>query len=418
MDIIIHASNVFKAYDIEPGPLDRLFHEYMRRHREIGASSRRLLADVVFGVMRWKRRLDGWLYLIDVKRPGWKDRILCYLAWKNPSEMASMNAEAMNLEAGFFSEEMPRNFPGDEAAFYSFPDFLYSKLVDAFGRQGARDIAKRLNEPSSAALRVNTSRTDRARVLHMLREEGIECVPTNVSPFGIRLCHRINIEGIAAYKDGLVEIQDEASQIATMLANPGPEGRVLDACAGAGGKTLMLAMLMENRGSIVASDIDTAKLKVLRSRAKRAKASCIEVIPADELRRREKLRGGFDVVLIDAPCSGTGTLRRNPDARWRLDQEIIEARVKTQMDLLAEYGRWIRPGGRLVYITCSILPEENDRIVQAFLRQGDFCVANAAGILQSNGIPSGDLVGCDGMLRTDPRKGDWDGFFAATLDDV
>jgi len=418
MNFIDHACALLKGFDIEPKPLDRMLAAYLLRHREINAVTRRLLSDLIFGVMRWRRRLDGWLLMSGRRRPDWKGRALCYLAWKTPdlAVPAGLSELISELKVNHFEMKMPENFPGGEAAFCSFPDFLYEKFVDAFGAAGAGRIVERLNDPSYPVLRVNTSLSTRDEVIRRLENEEIGAAATTVSPFGIRLSGRVNIAGTAVYREGLVEMQDEASQLSTVLADPGPDGAVLDVCAGAGGKTLMLAMLMGDRGRVVATDIDRLKLREMRRRIKKARTSCIEVISIEDLERRKNASGCFDVVLIDAPCSGTGTLRRNPDLRWRLSLEKITERVRMQRDILKQYGRYVRPGGRLVYVTCSLLPEENENVVEEFLETADFHVVDASERLLRLGISPQGLVGKDGFFRSDLEKGDWDGFFAACME--
>lgn len=418
MTPIDHAIDALKAFDVEPKPIDRMLAAYLRRHRDISSAGRRLIYEIVFGVMRWRRRLDGWLMLRGVARPDHRQRAICYLVWRRPHEATMVSYDAQAASLGIpsgFDEKMPKNFPGGVSAFNSFPDFLYQKLVDSYGADGAASMASRLNEPSCPALRVNQLRADRDKVQRLLSGEGIEATPTQRSPFGLRLDRRVAVDSIGAYRDGLIEIQDEASQLATIVAGPRPGDAVLDICAGAGGKTLMLAMLMQDEGRIVASDADAIRLRELRRRCKRAGVKCVEAIGKDALMRRKSRVRGFDMVFIDAPCSGTGTLRRCPDLKWRLDEAMIEGWVSVQRELLEEALEFARPGGRLVYVTCSILPEENELMVANFLRRHPCSIADPAHVLESMGIPT-DGVCADGpYLKTDPRFGSWDGFFAAIL---
>lgn len=418
MDPIDHIVTILKSFDIEPRPLDRLVDAYLRKHSELSSTGRRIVAECVFGVARWKRRLDGWLELRGVTKPTNRLRALCYLAWRCPEEAVRLPLDEVTSKAcisGSVNEEMPRSFPGGEAAFYSFPDFLYEKLKRSYGVVGARAVALRLNEPSLPVLRVNLLKADLKKARRALAAEGIEAHPTPRSPVGLILRRKVPIAVTQAYKQGLIEIQGEASQLSCILADPKPGERVLDACAGAGGKSLMMAMLMQNQGRIIATDPVSSKLKILRRRALRAGISIIEAMGTKELAKRAELKGCFDLVFIDAPCSGTGTLQRNPDLKWRLDQATIGERVNSQRELLSGLAGWIRPGGRLVYATCSILPEENEEILSEFLTRDGFEVVDAAGIFTRNHISCDGIVTEKGFMKTDPRLDQMDGFFAAVL---
>lgn len=404
MDIEEHIISILKAFEIEPKPLDRIVAGYLRRHREISASQRRMATDIVFGMARWRRFIDGTLEMQGVKKPTMEDRIRCYEAVANADGFPRAGALAV-----------PDKFPGGDAAYFSFPDFLYSRLVAQFGKGGAREMAARLHVPSLPVVRVNVQRCGRDEIRKKLEGAGIESSPTAVSPFGLRLSRRVNVLSLEIYKEGLIELQDEASQLASILADPGSGATVLDVCAGAGGKALALAMLMGNRGRIIASDIDNRRLSELSRRAKRAQANCIEVVSAEGLREMSSAGQSFDTVLIDAPCTGTGTIRRSPDLKWRLGESSIAERATVQREMLAEYSRWLRPGGRFIYVTCSLLCEENEDVVGDFLRTHDYKIVDAADILSAHGIPVEGVPVADGLLKTDPREGDWDYLFGACL---
>ena len=394
MDLLGHIATTLQAFEIEPKPFDRILDAYFRRHREIGAALRRRIGDAAFGVMRLRRRLDGLLQLQGAA-PDHRRRAELLLAGEMPASM-------------------PKDFPGGPAAWHSFPDFLYAMLVAAHGADGAAALAESLNAAAQPVLRVNALATTRDEARARLAAEGIEAAPTSRSPFGLVLGKRQAVEATPLFRRGMVEIQDEASQLAVLAADPQPGETVLDACAGAGGKALALAMLMENRGRIVASDIDAAKLDELRKRAARAGASIVETVGAGALAKRHEFGGNFDLVFLDAPCSGTGTLRRAPDLRWRLSPELIEARVALQRELLERHAARVRPGGRIAYVTCSLLPCENEQVVEAFLARGGFELVDVSGAFGRRGIAVDGLLD-GGYFRTDPRQGSWDGFFGAIL---
>jgi 16S rRNA (cytosine967-C5)-methyltransferase len=297
------------------------------------------------------------------------------------------------------------------------PDWLYEMFERQEGTVGAHALAMALMTPAPTVLRVNTLRASREEALRALSDKGVSSEATRVSPFGIELSNRADLRTLPAFKQGMIEVQDEASQLTVLAAHPRAGERVLDACAGAGGKSLMLAMLLGAGGEIVAEDLDERKLTELRRRAKRAGARGIHARPSPAPRRGRILGEGlFDLVVVDAPCSGTGTLRRSPDLKWRLDPETINVMIETQVALLTQHAERVREGGRLAYMTCSILRGENEDVVRAFLRKHpEYKMQSAAVGLAAYDIEPATLVTPEGFLRTDPRKGFGDGFFTAVF---
>ncbi|MBT3181847.1 MAG: RsmB/NOP family class I SAM-dependent RNA methyltransferase [Deltaproteobacteria bacterium] len=417
MNIIDHSVTVLKSFEIEPKPIDRVLSAYLKKHKEISGANRRLLYETIFGVMRWLRRLDGYLELSGVRKSTWQNRILCYYLWKKPegSEKLVLNATIEAMLSGIDYDSVGSNrFPGGEAAYYSLPDFLYRRIKKNRTEEYKGRLPS-LNEPLMPVLRINKAQTDRDIIISELKDLGIQGLETTMSPFGIRLNKRVNLETVPSYKNGSIDIQDEASQLATFLAFSSEKQKVLDLCAGAGGKSLMLADLMNGQGQMFASDIDSKKLKKLYARAKRMKIDCIETISKDTLMDSNKLRGSFDVVLIDAPCTGTGTLRRNPDLKWRIDEKLISDRAEMQLEILNEGTQFVAEGGRVVYLTCSLFDEENDDVVKKFLeRNGDFALEKPDQYFARYSVDSTDII--DGMyFRTNPVTYSWDGFFGASL---
>jgi len=391
-----HAAAMLRMFEIEPRPLDRIADAYLRRHRELASGERRAAADAAFGVARWLGRLDGLLLGRGVRKPTWRERV------------------ELLLETGGV-EDLPREaFPSGDAAYNSFPDFLYRMMCEQYGTDGASEVAAALNRESRPTVRINSQRIDRKGALEMLLREGVDASETKRSPYGIRLGRRAAMGSLTSYSEGFIEVQDEASQLAVVLASPSGGESVLDACAGAGGKSLMMAMLMGGRGRIVAADVDAKKLAELRRRAARAGVENIEAIDAESLDAGH-VPGSFDLVFIDAPCTGTGTIRRSPDLKWRLSEAAVEERVREQKKILRRYSKFVKPGGRLVYATCSILREENEFAVDGFLAGGGFQRVDASALLEERGIEAAGLVSEDGNFRADPRLGEWDGFFAAVM---
>jgi 16S rRNA (cytosine967-C5)-methyltransferase len=292
-----------------------------------------------------------------------------------------------------------------EAVRLEVPDWILPALRERFGPTLEPELAA-MSEPAPLDLRVNLLKGTRDQALAALRAEGIEAEPTHLSPWGLRIPGRRAITTGPAFQSGLVEIQDEGSQMVAALVGAMPDMRVVDFCAGAGGKTLALAMTMGNQGHIVACDVSAPRLEGAVRRLRRAGVHNVErhhLVPGDKWAKRRA--GGFDRVLVDAPCTGTGTWRRNPDARLRLKPIDLGELAPKQAAILDTAARLVRKGGRLVYATCSLLPQENELQVAAFLeRHPDFAL-----------VPAGP----DGpYLSLTPRRHGTDGFFGAVLERV
>lgn len=406
-----HAAAMLRAFQIEPKPMDRIAAEYFLRHRSIGGRARREISEAVFGVSRWQMRLDGWLSIAGVGKPSILDRVLCYLFWQGASPELPDHLDS--LKKIDFSAPFDKSFPGGAQSYLSMPQPFYSRIA---ARHPSKifDACEMMNRPIPPSLRVNLLKAKREDAISRLRADGIDARMAEHSPFGIRIPQRVNLQESSAYRDGLVEIQDEGSQLATLAAAGLGGAKILDLCAGAGGKSLMLAMLAGPSARIIASDPDSGKLSELKKRARRAGAS-IEVIASKELSKRADLRGKFDLVLVDAPCTGSGTIRRNPDVRWRVTDSTIARSVSLQRDILKSAVGWLAPGGSLVYVTCSIFPEENEG-------QALWISKNLPLSPEPISEIGGPFRGCieefitpEGFLRIDPSQGDWDGFFAASF---
>lgn len=412
--MIKHAANILRAFEIEPKPADRLVDLYFRRNRNLGSRDRRIIADSVFGVLRWKRRLEGYLRREGVNRAGCDQLVSTYVAWQQ-KEVAG-RLENIPVDISFTVDDY-RKFPGGGAAYYSFPDFLYEMLIKEYGSEDALKIMGELNEPAeNPTIRVNLLKTDYRTLYDELVSAGIDVEKTQMSPYGMKLKERTNFGSLESYRLGKFEVQDEASQLASLMANAKPGETVLDACAGAGGKSIFLAMMMENKGKIIATDKDERKLKELRKRAARAGASCVKVIPPTRFKELESYRGLCDLVVIDAPCSGTGTLKRNPDLKWRLSEDMIRSYVDTQSSLLGEYSAWLKPNGRLLYITCSILSDENEKIIERFVKSHPFnLVENPQIQIQKDKKSAQNIFTGEGYLKTAGMLGFMDGFFACIM---
>jgi 16S rRNA (cytosine967-C5)-methyltransferase len=305
---------------------------------------------------------------------------------------------------------MPRAVAND------LPDWLEPYLEAVYGERLEEEMAG-LNAPAPVDLRVNLIKTDRDGARRALAAEKIRAESTPWSPVGLRLAERVPLSGLAAFKDGLVEVQDEGSQLAALLLGAGPGMRVVDFCAGAGGKTLALAAAMKNRGKLVACDTAEWRLERSGQRLRRAGVSNVErrALTTERdpwIKRHAK---SFDRVLVDAPCLGIGSWRRNPDAKWRATPNDLAGLQVRQHDILASAARLVKPGGRLAYITCSLLREENEAQAERFLDETpDFAILPAARAWdEAIGTPC--PAGTD-YLRLTPAQHGTDGFFVALFE--
>ncbi|MFA7665303.1 MAG: RsmB/NOP family class I SAM-dependent RNA methyltransferase [Burkholderiaceae bacterium] len=294
----------------------------------------------------------------------------------------------------------------DFAVRYSLPDWLAEALR---ARPDAEALAAALLEPAPLDLRVNVARTDRDKARVLLAADGIETVPLAIAPQALRVQGKPSIETSRAFEQGWVEVQDAGSQLLAALVGARRGQVVVDFCAGAGGKSLALAAAMRATGQVFACDVSAARLQRLRPRLQRAGAGNVQpmVIDGEQDRRLERLAGRADAVLVDAPCSGTGTLRRNPELKWRLDAGRLDALPGEQRAILAAAARLVKPGGVLVYATCSLLDDENEAQALDFeSTHPEFEREHAGGILPG-------LGDADGFLRLYPHRDGVDGFFAA-----
>lgn len=314
--------------------------------------------------------------------------------------------------------------PIDEAPAHvraDIPEWIWPSFSAQFGVEAIAE-GQAMARRAPADLRVNTLKSSREKVLKALAGFGAE--PCLLSPVGVRVPPPVgaqrtpNLQAEAAFQAGWFEIQDEGSQLAALLSGAGPRKQVLDLCAGAGGKTLALAALMQNTGQIYAYDADRYQLKPIFERIKRAGVRNVQVLRAGDEAAVDELGPRFDVVLADAPCTGTGTWRRRPDAKWRLKPDALKARMAEQQSVLKRAAGLVKPGGRLLYVTCSILPEENTGQIEWFLdSHADFSIIPTAEIWQA-AVASDPPPSADGRTETlliTPHRHGTDGFFIAAL---
>jgi 16S rRNA (cytosine967-C5)-methyltransferase len=460
--------------EIEQGtrPADDIAAEYFRRRRYIGAKDRAAVSAHVYAVLRHRASFDWWIgRVLDPQNPAVpgagrdhpsgnrgggghmgprlrgeqtfaaassapkaRSRVIAALAlvdhWTaddiaasfdggrfRPPPLSPPEARLARGLAGRSSThpEMPRAVACD------LPDWLEPYLTAVYGRHLDDEMAA-LNTPAPLDLRVNALKGDRAAARRALSAEQIKTDLTSWSPLGLRLAHRAPLAGTAAFKNGLVEVQDEGSQLAALLAGARPGMRVVDFCAGAGGKTLALAAQMQNRGKLVACDTADWRLERAGQRLRRAGVDNVErrVLSSERDLWVKHHAKSFDRVLVDAPCLGIGSWRRNPDGKWRATPQDLTELVVRQRDILASASRLVKPGGRLIYVTCSLLREENEAQAEAFLAaHRDFApypVARAWEETIGGRSPGFSGTGGDDYLRLTPARHGTDGFFVAMFE--
>jgi 16S rRNA (cytosine967-C5)-methyltransferase len=304
---------------------------------------------------------------------------------------------------------------------FEFPEWLGEKLQQLFGPRLEPEMgALRVEAPLD--LRANTLKASRDEAQAALALNGVESKPTPLSPLGLRVNGRPPLANMPAFNNGLVEVQDEGSQLAALLVDARPGMRIVDFCAGAGGKTLAMSAAMQNKGRIVACDVLQGRVERAAVRLQRAGAHNVERRGLDSERDPWVKRhpGGFDRVLVDAPCSGMGTWRRNPDAKWKLTPDYLGELLDLQKRILDSAARLVKPGGRLIYATCSLLPEENEAQVEAFVAaHGDFTIKPIGEVWTEVMAPHPNVAPCPSpgnYLRLTPAQHGTDGFFVAVLE--
>jgi 16S rRNA (cytosine967-C5)-methyltransferase len=347
---------------------DKVVEKVLKRDKRWGARDRGFIAETTYELVRWKRLYEE---IAEVNAPYSRANLFrMFAVWATlrgidlPDWKQIEPTPARRIKGRFDELSKIRKFRE------SVPDWLDALGAGALGEKLWEKELGALNKQAEVVLRVNTLRTTRPTLSGLLAKEGFANSPLKDHPYALKLEERANVFSSEVFKSGFFEVQDASSQLVAPYLQAMPGQRIVDACAGAGGKTLHLASLMENKGQLIALDIYANKLKELKRRARRNGAHNIEARLVDSTKVVKKLHNSADGVLIDAPCSGLGILRRNPDTKWKLQPEDLVAINRTQKELLAMYSLMVRPGGTLVYATCSILPQENEAQVNAFLQAG------------------------------------------------
>ncbi|MBF0367879.1 MAG: RsmB/NOP family class I SAM-dependent RNA methyltransferase [Magnetococcales bacterium] len=437
-DALAWAGKLLAAILHNEQPADRVLSRFFREHPQLGKRDRNQVGDLVFGVLRHKRLLEHLAQsetLVDLAAAVQGGALVSVSALDDPHPSPTPAVATPAVFDADASADIP---PGSDSVVasqapplsvadsdfsslkpwlrYSLPDWLWQGFVAQLGEAEAMGLAASLNQPAPVDLRVNLLKISRDQVLGELEAAGLAPLPTPHSPEGIRLASRYPLGGLSVYQSGGVEVQDEGSQLVGFLVDPQPGETIVDLCAGGGGKSLHLASLMQGKGRILACDRDSRRLKALKPRLKR---SGIRIIRTQPLRHeRDPCLRPYTLkahrVLVDAPCSGTGTLRRHPEIKWRLTPDQVEAFHARQCALLGAGAALVRPGGRLVYATCSLLSRENDQVAAAFLKEHpQFRLLDASRILAAEGIQG--LSSSEPYLNLLPHRSGSDGFFVAVF---
>ena len=345
---------------------DKVVQKALKRDKRWGARDRKFVAETIYEMVRWKRLYN--------EIAGTKDHYSTENVWKNFSVFAVLKGYTLpdwpqlhgvperRIKGKFDELQKTRVFKE------SIPDWMDELCLKELGEKHWTKEAEALNQQAEVILRTNTLKTTKEILQKKLAEEGIETVKIDGYTDALKLVERANVFRTTCFKNGFFEVQDASSQLVAAYLDVKPGMRVVDTCAGAGGKTLHLSALMENKGQIIATDIYESKLKKLKIRTRRAGAHNITTKVIESSKVMKKMKGTADRVLIDAPCSGIGVLKRNPDSKWKLQPEFVDKIIKTQAKILENYSKLVKVGGKVVYATCSILPSENQNQVKAFLK--------------------------------------------------
>ncbi|CAL2086690.1 16S rRNA (cytosine967-C5)-methyltransferase [Tenacibaculum sp. 190524A05c] len=344
---------------------DKAVETALRRDKRWGARDRKFVAETIYEIVRWKRL---YAEIANVKEPFSRQdlwrlfSVWCVLRGIQLPDWNQIEPTPTRRIKGKFDElSKIRKFRE------SIPDWIDAIGLDELGEKvWTKEIAS-LNKQAEVILRTNTLNTSKEVLQKRLKEEGIDTEFVQGYPDALKLVERANVFKTECFKKGFFEVQDASSQLVAAYLDVEPGMKVVDTCAGAGGKTLHLASLMQNKGQIVAMDIYESKLKKLKVRARRNGVHNIDLRVIDSTKPIKKLYNKADRVLIDAPCSGLGVIRRNPDSKWKLQPEFLDNIKKVQQDVLQSYSRMVKSGGKLVYATCSVLPSENQEQVEQFL---------------------------------------------------
>jgi 16S rRNA (cytosine967-C5)-methyltransferase len=392
-------------------PADRALRAFFRARARLGSRDRAFTAECIYAIFRHRRFLEE-----AAQADSARALVLAGLTRFRAVDLQELEPWISENEAAWLAHvNAIREQSLDASIRMELPDWMLERLGRAYDEDELMAIGRALQSAAPLDLRVNTLRIDRAAVLATLENSGLDARPCGLSPDGIRLEGKPSIHGHALLQGGLVELQDEGSQLLSHLVAPRVGERVADFCAGAGGKSLHLGTLMRGQGRLFAFDVSRRRLAGLQPRLRRSGLSNVQtrLLRHERDRFLDRHRSRFDRVLVDAPCTGSGTLRRHPDLRFRVSPQSLGEHQEKQRSILRAAAKLVREGGRLVYATCSLFVEENDHVVERFLHErSDFALLNASQILREQNIE----VDSAPYLRLRPDLHETDGFFGAVLE--
>ena len=361
---------------------DKVLERLLKAHKKWGSADRQVVSEIFYDIVRWKKRLE--YYMGEGTKPSnIYNLILAYLLWKKVKYKKFDEFDGIKT-GGILSKLDKKTFP-TKAIEHSVPDWLAGLFEKELGAKWEKEMSA-LNEQAPVILRANSLKVSAENLVEILKEEGVNSFVLRGYLDAVQLEEKKNVFLTSAFKEGFFEVQDASSQKIAELLDVKEGMRVVDACAGAGGKTLHIAALMKNKGQIIALDIYEWKLAELKRRAKRAGAFNIETRFIEDNKVIKRLHNTADRLLIDAPCSGLGVLKRNPDSKWKIDEDFINRIKIEQENILQNYSKILKKGGKMVYATCSILPSENREQVRKFLAENtEFALVKEENIMPSDG---------------------------------
>ncbi len=406
------AAEIWVQIQNDPVPADRWLGRFFHHNRKkFGSRDRRFLSETVYSLFRHRLFLETWTKTLGLSE---STTLVLFAAAAegiiSPQDFTDVcqMAEAGSIYASLKNRELPGSLKvtSEEERLslrYSFPLWLVRRWLKTFGPVETEALLASFQERPPLVIRANPLKISRDKLLARFRHKGLNVLPTTRSSSGIFFAERIGVFDMEEFQKGFFEVQDEGSQFLCELMEPKPEETIWDVCAGGGGKSLYLAALMQNKGRIIATDIRMHKLEDLKKRAKRAGVYNIFPADLDRLNETRAIQKGIDKILVDAPCSGTGTFRRNPDAKWKVTEDRLQVNHRDQVGIMEKALPHLRKGGKLYYATCSIDPIENEEVVNEILQQHPE--------LSKVSYP----VSRDGFFRLMPHKHGTDGFFLAVV---
>ncbi len=429
--LLSHSIEAYSTVRSDTRPADVILSDYFRSRKYLGSHDRKFISETVYGALRYDISIEAFIkevlpYLSDTLT--YALIIFLFLSQKHGDELLGptieltslSSSQLLDLRSRFFSKQQE---PRSISERYSFPEWVTEKLLKEFSEEELAHLYAALNTEAPLTLRTNTLLISRPKLQQALADEDIITTFGHLSPDALICQRRRPVFQSQSFRQGLCEIQDEGSQLISLLLNPKPRTITLDACAGGGGKTLHLATLMQNKGKVYAYEKFPKRFGNIRDRLKRSSLQNVELLDSDLKLQRffEKFTGRVDNILLDVPCTGSGTLRRNPDLKRRLTPEALERIKIVQAKILDDYAPLLKVGGRLVYATCSIFREENEAQIEAFLlRHSNFSCVPVSDVVKEIRIDADLTRLCERLqhetyLKLFPHRDTTDGFFAAVL---